>query len=206
MFGMYGHSQRVLHHHNPETNNQVVKAASALFAGVCEASLAPFERVQTLLQNSKYHNQFKNTFHTATELWRAHGLREFYRGFVPIIIRNTSSTVVYFLIRDHFILTDKNLDERTSPQPLRNFVGGALLGACLGAATYPLNVAKTRIQTQVGGEFVSFVSILSTIYRERNSKLTLVYRGVLINCMRSMVSWGIITMSYDWFRSFFNRV
>ncbi len=38
-----------------------VKSVAAFAAGCTEATLAPFERVQVLMQESKFHSQFKNT-------------------------------------------------------------------------------------------------------------------------------------------------
>uniref|UniRef100_A0A1I7U644 COX assembly mitochondrial protein n=1 Tax=Caenorhabditis tropicalis TaxID=1561998 RepID=A0A1I7U644_9PELO len=62
------------------------------FSGACEALLCPLERVQALLQTSKYHDKFKNTLHALTRI-QDYGYREYYRGFSVILIRNSLSSV-----------------------------------------------------------------------------------------------------------------
>lgn len=60
MFGVYEGTRKpmVEHlHYNPYT----AKIIAGLVAGSVETILMPFERVQTLLADSKYHSKFNNT-------------------------------------------------------------------------------------------------------------------------------------------------
>ncbi|KAG7199647.1 hypothetical protein KM043_014240 [Ampulex compressa] len=51
-------------------NTVLATILAAKFAGTAEAILMPLERVQTLLQDWRYHNKFKNTSHAFQYLWR----------------------------------------------------------------------------------------------------------------------------------------
>ncbi|XP_015436341.1 PREDICTED: solute carrier family 25 member 51 isoform X2 [Dufourea novaeangliae] len=61
MFSMYEGCKKRLY---VLTNNDLlVRILAAHFAGTAEAILMPLERVQTLLQDWRYHDKFKNTSH-----------------------------------------------------------------------------------------------------------------------------------------------
>lgn len=60
MFGVYEGTRRPL---SSTLHPVLAKIAAAMIAGTTEAVLTPFERIQTLLQDHKYQQQFKNTTH-----------------------------------------------------------------------------------------------------------------------------------------------
>ncbi len=92
--------------HHPETGAYLhmqydwqVRAAAGLLAGSTEALLAPFERIQTLLQHRRYTEIFKNTWQV-TRMLANHGPKEYYRGFTAIILRNGPANACWFSLRD----------------------------------------------------------------------------------------------------------
>lgn len=62
MFGVYEGTKRPLIE-NLEWNAYNAKIAAGITAGTVEAVLMPFERVQTVLADSKFHKEYKNTPH-----------------------------------------------------------------------------------------------------------------------------------------------
>lgn len=60
----------------------------------------PFERIQTLLADSTYHDRFKNTSQAFQYVWKNYGYRELYRGLMPILIRNGPSNALFFVMRE----------------------------------------------------------------------------------------------------------
>ena len=102
MFGMYDANQRVISHYFPVVPQTANKVTSGLIAGCTEAILCPFERVQILMQDKKFHDHYKNTFHSFKEL-RQFGVREYYRGLQPIVFRNSTSSALFFLGREHIM-------------------------------------------------------------------------------------------------------
>jgi len=194
MFGMYDHYRMYLSA-TTTWDKRVCDANAALIAGCMEAILCPFERIQVLMQDKKYHGHFRNTFHAASAL-KSYGLREYYRGLSCVLIRNGPSNAAFFLIR-------KPLKQMlpSSDTPLGNictdFISGAVLGASISTTFYPINVIKTRMQSKMGGEFIGIIDTYNTVFNERNRSWRKMFRGVHLNFTRSLLSWGIINASYE---------
>ncbi|XP_061581203.1 solute carrier family 25 member 51b [Cololabis saira] len=198
MFGLYQDFSRVLHDGVGDRGvpEIVTKSFAAALAGTAEALLTPFERVQTLLQDHRHHSRFNNTAHTFRTLLSEYGVRECYRGLVPILLRNGPSNVLFFGLRGPI---KELLPEATNRAGhlVNDFVCGGVLGAALGIMFYPLNVVKSRAQSQVGGDFQPCRKVLLTVWRERGGSLAMLFRGAHLNYHRSLLSWGIINATYE---------
>ncbi|XP_074529622.1 solute carrier family 25 member 51b [Halichoeres trimaculatus] len=198
MFGLYQDFSRVLLDHAGGSGvpELVTRSFAAALAGTAEAILTPFERVQTLLQDHRHHGRFNNTAHTFRTLLTEYGIREWYRGLVPILLRNGPSNVLFFGLRGPI---KEQLPEATSRagHMVNDFVCGGLLGAALGIMFYPLNVVKSRAQSQVGGAFQPCGQVLLTVWRERGCSVVMLFRGAHLNYHRSLLSWGIINATYE---------
>lgn len=177
-------------------NNVLAKVLAANIAGTMEALLMPLERVQTLLQDWRYHSKFKNTPHAFRYLLTNHGVTECYRGMVPIIFRNGLSNLMFFTLRDQ----SKALMGKQESL-LTNFVSGAVIGGFTSTVFYPMNVIKIHMQSKIGGDFEKFLVVTREVYVSRNRSLTFFYKGVQLNCMRSFISWGVINASYDFLKN-----
>ncbi|CAK9818915.1 Mitochondrial nicotinamide adenine dinucleotide transporter SLC25A51 [Anthophora quadrimaculata] len=178
------------------TNNDVLtRVLAAHFAGTAEAILMPLERVQTLLQDWRYHNKFKNTPHAFKYLLKNYGVSECYRGLVPIIYRNSCSNLMFFLLKEK---SKQLMGEQESL--LTSFINGALIGGFTSTVFYPINVIKIHMQSKIGGNFEKFMAVTREIYIARNRSIVSFYKGVHLNCMRSFISWGVINASYDFLK------
>ncbi|XP_062856480.1 solute carrier family 25 member 51b [Trichomycterus rosablanca] len=198
MFGLYEDFSRLLLHHGRSCGSPEIltRSTAAFLAGTAEAALTPFERVQTLLQDHRHAGRFRNTAHAFGSLVQQHGVRECYRGLVPVLLRNGPSNVLFFGLRGPL---RRQLPEAHSHagHMLNDFVCGGLLGAGLGVLFYPLNVVKSRAQSQVGGAFVPCSQVLLTVWRERGRSVVMLFRGATLNYHRSLLSWGIINSTYE---------
>ncbi|CAL7939675.1 unnamed protein product [Xylocopa violacea] len=174
---------------------KLFRVLAAHFAGTAEAILVPLERVQTLLQDWRYHDKFKNTSHAFKYLLKNYGVSECYRGLVPIICRNSCSNLIFFILKEQ---SGKLMDEQESV--LTSFINGALIGGFTSTIFYPMNVIKTHMQSKIGGDFEKFMTVAHEIYIARNRSIMSFYKGVHLNCMRSFISWGVITASYDFLK------
>lgn len=195
MFGMYEKCNKWTYQMYPNIPINIVHTSSALIAGSLEASLVPFERVQTLMQNKNYHNKFTNTFHAFKEL-RHYGLKEYFRGVTPVLLRNGPSNVIFFTyrekIKEHLPHSDKILINT-----LEDFISGGILGALISTTCFPINSIKTHMQSTLGGRFPGFIESFTTVYTQRNRKFRNLFIGVHVNYTRSLISWGIINSSYE---------
>ncbi|KAM7536678.1 hypothetical protein Aperf_G00000082764 [Anoplocephala perfoliata] len=201
MFGFQSQSQRFLQRHQltmvlPPHIKTVI---SATLAGSLEATLTPFERVQTLLQSSNSSHLYKNTSGTLYSLLKSHGFRELYRGFTAVILRNCIGNVLYFSGKNKLQEKSYSQDVPSSQRHLTDFLIGGFLGSTIGVILFPLNVAKTQMQSVVGSSFNSLRLTLRCLLNERQHvKIGRLYSGLPANFVRSLLSWGIITMVYEW--------
>lgn len=199
MFGLYDQYYKYLTNHNILTSHYPASILAALFAGSTEAVLCPFERIQTILQHRNFTHEFANTVDVARKLY-PYGIKEYYRGLTAILLRNGPSNVLFFTLR-------KPLRELFPPAKenealwnmTRDFFSGAMLGAFLSTTFFPLNVVKTVMQAKYNEPYQSVLYTLKETLRERKG-ITGLFRGVQINFTRSLLSWGIINTSYEFFR------
>lgn len=197
MFGVYDGSLQPLLAW--EVNSYIAKSTAGIIAGSVEATLMPFERLQTLLIHPKYHNKFRNTAHAARHIARHYGIKEFYRGLTPILLRNGPSNALFFIIRDE-VREMLPAQDSIMYHGVQNFLAGATIGAFLSTLFYPLNVIKIAMQCELGGPHRTVAYEFRYVLLKRGSKFANFYHGVLLNISRAFLSWGIINASYEIFR------
>lgn len=198
MFGMYDKSNRYL---KPYLSNSpyLMKFTSAMFAGSIEAILTPFERLQTLLQDSAYHTHHSNTPQLVRHIYNEHGLKEYYRGLSAVLCRNGPSNVVFFIARHEVAKRFPSDLSKDSMYRifLKDFLIGAVIGAVNSSVFFPFNVIKIHMQSKLGGSYDSLWQVTREVYIERGRKLSSFYRGVHMNCTRSFISWGVAMVAYE---------
>ncbi|CAH1736605.1 mitochondrial nicotinamide adenine dinucleotide transporter SLC25A51 [Aphis gossypii] len=196
MFGTYDAIQKPLLESN--LNTRLAKVIAALVAGTAEATLTPFERVQTLLQNNHYNKNFINMRHAIKVIATDYSVSEFYRGLTPILLRNGPSNISFFLLREaanSYIVIPTSA--WTGYKLFKEFLTGAFIGALNSALFYPCNVLKVHMQSNLGGPFKSIKQAATEIYQERGNRISYFYRGVHMNYTRSFISWGVVNVAYE---------
>ncbi|KAJ8968562.1 hypothetical protein NQ314_002226 [Rhamnusium bicolor] len=193
MFGVYEEVRRNLVEYG--INSYAAKAMGAMASGTTEAILMPFERVQTLLADARYHDEFRNTIH-AFKVLKKYGFGEYYRGLFPILLRNGPSNVGFFIVRDEI---QSRMPKRDNEffRTISEFICGAMIGVVLSSLFYPLNVLKVAMQNKVGGSYENPFKVLLHVYRERGGKIRYIYHGVHTNCTRAFLSWGVMNTAYE---------
>lgn len=195
MFGTYKTYKEILSNEFPSVSPLSVLCAAATLAGSTEALLTPFERVQTLLQDGHYNSKFKNTYHAFVDI-RKHGVKEYYRGFTPIILRNSVGNILFFSLKDRVKDVLPKADS-VLHHLINDFISGAFVGALTSTIFYPVNVVKTQMQACCGTQFISLFQAFKLTYHERGCSIKKMYLGVHVNYTRAFLSWGIINASYQ---------
>ena len=195
MFGTYAHYYDVLRSSAPGMWPLFIHTAAAMGAGCTEAILAPFERVQVVLQVKDFHGNLRNSAH-AFKTISSLGVKEMYRGLSAILLRNGPSNTLFLGLRQPLKEALPH-SESMWGQTLSAFLCGAGLGAALSTAFFPLNVVKNRMQARIGGPFLSLQQALHETLVERDHRWRKLFRGVHVNYTRSFVSWGIINAVYE---------
>jgi hypothetical protein len=174
-----------------------VRTAAAILAGSVEGLLAPFERIQTILQHRHYSHEFAHSWDVLKRLC-SFGPGELYRGFSCILLRNGPANAVFFSFRDpvrDLLPPPVPGSPTAAAQDFgRDFVSGALLGAGISTLFFPMNPVKAAMQLQIGGPFRSLAAVWQEVATERG--ISGLYRGVGVNAARSLIGWGIVNGAY----------
>ncbi|XP_030370537.1 solute carrier family 25 member 51 [Scaptodrosophila lebanonensis] len=195
MFGVFDGTRRYLIH-DYGLNDYCAKIMAGVVAGSVESILLPFERIQTLLADSKFHQYFSNTPNAFRYVITNYGFRELYRGIEPVFWRNGLSNALFFMLREEAsvrLSKRKSVSSRTAQE----FIAGAVIGASISTMFYPLNVIKVALQSDMGHKTEGSWHACKRIYRERNSRIGNFYRGCAFNTGRSFISWGIMNTAYE---------
>jgi hypothetical protein len=197
MFGTNSHYLHLFQSLSRDDHWYYQPIASAL-AGSTEAVLTPLERTQVLLQTPKYNTRFRNARHAFVFIYRTYGIAEYYRGLTLILMRNSLSNVVFFACRKP---VKEMLPVATSDiqHSLVDFFSGGLLGALLSTLIYPLNVLKNIQQSDMGGRYDRPLAMFRSIYEQRGHSMKELYIGAKWNFVRSLISWGIINSTYEYY-------
>ena len=177
-------------------SNHLCMGIAGGLAGLTEATLTPFERVQAVLQLEKFHNSYTNTWHVFQQISKNHGYHELYRGLSAICTRNALSNVIFFTARQPlksvFPTASNNLQNS-----FYDFISGGLLGASISTVFYPLNVVKSHMQVRIGGSYLSMNEAFRIIYEARNRRFLNLFKGVHSNFIRAIFAWGITNSVYE---------
>ena len=194
----------ILRSMSPNNRNILITSISGGMAGLTEAILTPFERVQALLQIPKYHDSYRHTWHVFQDVTKAHGFNELYRGMSAICMRNAFSNSLFFSLRipmkEMFPETDNKFENS-----IYDFLNGALIGAVLSTMFFPLNVVKSNMQANVGGDFPGIYKTFMVVYEQRDRKLAGMFKGVGGNFTRALLAWGITNSVYELILSSFKN-
>ncbi|TDG48421.1 hypothetical protein AWZ03_005166 [Drosophila navojoa] len=195
MFGVFDGTRRYLVE-DYRFNDYGAKVIAGVVAGSAESILLPFERVQTLLADSKFHRYFSNTPSAFRYVVTNYGFRELYRGIEPVFWRNGLSNALFFMLREE---ASNRLPKRksVSTRTAQEFIAGAVIGASISTLFYPLNVIKVSLQSEMGQLTEGSWHACKRIYRERDSRIANFYRGCAFNTGRSFISWGIMNAAYE---------
>ena len=197
MFGCYHKFQRILLSKYPNTNHVYLQLCSGMMAGTLEAFLTPFERIQTLLADHKHHEKIANTIHAFRKIGKHYTIKEYYRGYTAIVLRNGPSSALFFSLRGPIKESMPGAGDSEVLSFAEDFASGALLGAALSTLFYPLNVVKSNMQRHLGGAYTGVIRTFKFIYKQRGNSFIRMNFGVSVNFSRALVSWGIINATYE---------
>ena len=175
-------------------------------AGVCaKTAVSPFERVRILAQTRPAGGSL-NPIHLGKEVIQAEGLVGFWRGNGANILRVFPSRGILFWSNDRFktLLGAERTEKRGRFQNSKSFAAGAMAGITACFSTYPLDLARTRITSQVanaGPDAAKYVTVRGTVLTVvRNEGLWALYRGMGPTLMGALPYEGIKFGCYDMLR------
>lgn len=131
-----------------------VHAVATAFAGVCatvvnDGVMTPLDVVKQRMQLCGK-QVYGSVYECVKHVYEHHGVGAFFAGYRATLVMNVPFTAVYFCGYEsakRLILRWRGLKEGQFSGS-SHCVAGAIAGACAAASTNPLDVVKTRLQTQ----------------------------------------------------------
>lgn len=168
--------------------------AGATATLVNDACMTPADVIKQRLQVA--HSPYKGILDCATTVMRQEGWRAFFKSYPTTIVMNIPFTAIHFSVYEsakRFLRIESEQDEETLAVQL---LAGGVAGGSAAAVTNPLDVVKTRLQTEGVHSSTKYsasvVATLRKIVQEEGAQA--VWRGlqprVLFHVPAAAVCWG----------------
>ncbi|XP_070272700.1 mitoferrin-1 isoform X1 [Myotis yumanensis] len=208
-FGCYEKMKRTLnavfhHHGNSHIANGIAGSMATLLH---DAVMNPAEVVKQRMQ--MYNSPHRSALGCIRTVWRTEGLRAFYRSYTTQLTMNIPFQSIHFI-------TYEFLQEQVNPHrgynPQSHILSGGLAGALAAAATTPLDVCKTLLNTQenmalslanISGRLTGMANAFRTVYQLNG--LPGYFKGMQARIIYQMPSTAISWSVYEFFKYFLTK-
>ncbi|CAI5481690.1 unnamed protein product [Closterium sp. Yama58-4] len=164
-------------------------AVGGALGGVSHTIVAPIERVKLLLQTQDsnaailagQHRRYRGFVDAVTTIVKEEGFWALWRGNGTSVMRYYPSLALNFAFKDYYRVLFAPSHLLAEPSASRiaagNFLAGAAAGATSLLVTYPLDVAHTRLATDIGTrrQFAGMRSVIVSLWRAEGIRG--LYRG-----------------------------
>ncbi|NWW73113.1 MFRN1 protein, partial [Climacteris rufus] len=172
-----------------------------------DAVMNPAEVVKQRLQ--MFNSPHTSVLGCVRAVRRTEGWGAFYRSYSTQLTMNVPFQAIHFVTYE---LLQEQLNPRRQYQPRSHILAGAVAGAVAAAATTPLDVCKTLLNTQentalsslnVRGHLVGMGNAFRTVYRLQG--LPGFFKGVQARVIYQMPSTAIAWSVYEFFKYFLTK-
>ncbi|KAF5741680.1 Solute carrier family 25 member 45 [Tripterygium wilfordii] len=168
--------------------------------------LSPVElvKIRLQLQNTNPTKPHQTHLHkgpvdVAKGIFRAEGLRGFYRGFTITALRDAPAHCVYFWTYEYMREQLHPGCRKNGQESLKTMLlAGGLAGVASWVFCYPLDVVKTRLQAQSASSPDRYNGILDCLHRSvKQDGYGVLWRGLGTAIARAFVVNGAIFSAYE---------
>ncbi|XP_059488807.1 mitoferrin-1 [Neocloeon triangulifer] len=191
-FSCYEYSKDKLCRLVPSASDFAPGVAGALAALLHDGVMNPAEVVKQRLQ--MYGSPYKTSLECVRRVYRAEGMGAFYRSYTTQLTMNVPFQSIHFMTYE---LMQKYTNKTGNYNPKAHMVSGAMAGAIAAAATTPLDVCKTLLNTQESA-VTGLVAAARTIYRLNG--LGGFFKGLRARVLYQMPSTAICWSTYEFFK------
>ncbi|EEB12365.1 ADP,ATP carrier protein, putative [Pediculus humanus corporis] len=135
------------------------------------------------------------------------GLKGFYRGYVPTFLGVIPYAGASFFTYESLKIWYSDLMGKAKPDSLILLAFGAASGFCGQGISYPLDIVRRRMQTEVitKQNYQSIFGTLKTIYRTEGF-IKGFFKGLSMNWIKGPIAVGISFATYDGMTDFLRRI
>eukprot|EP00118_Oscarella_pearsei_P021989 m.250686 g.250686 ORF g.250686 m.250686 type:complete len:308 (+) comp40324_c2_seq13:128-1051(+) len=178
--------------------------AGALATLVHDGFMNPVEVVKQRMQ--VYGSPYKTSLQCARHIYRSEGIRAFYRSYTTQLSMNIPFQCTNFIVYEatRFCL---NPDGQYNPKA--HVLAGGAAGAVASAATNPLDVAKTLLNTQEpsvrpsGSHVQGMTTAFKVIYQQNG--MSGFFKGIRARIVHQMPATAICWSVYEFFKHLLNE-
>ncbi|NXA95092.1 MFRN1 protein, partial [Melanocharis versteri] len=172
-----------------------------------DAVMNPAEVVKQRLQ--MFNSPYTSVLGCVRTVQRTEGFGAFYRSYTTQLTMNVPFQAIHFITYE---LLQEHLNPHRQYNPRSHIVAGAVAGAVAAAATTPLDVCKTLLNTQentalsslnIRGHLSGMANAFSTVYQLGG--LPGFFKGVQARVIYQMPSTAIAWSVYEFFKYFLTK-
>ncbi|KAJ3576777.1 hypothetical protein NP233_g191 [Leucocoprinus birnbaumii] len=191
---------------------------SQLFSAGVAAGLAngfvsgPVEHIRIRLQTqSNVNPTWNGPWDAIKKIYSAHGIKGLYKGQGVTFLREASGYGVYFLAYEKLVQREmaKKGIRRDEISPVNAVLYGAAAGYALWAVIYPIDMIKSRMQTDgftpaTGQKYKSTIDCVRTVWRTEG--LPAFTRGLTPTLIRSPFANGATFLGFEMAARMLDRI
>lgn len=177
-----------------QVNHLVYGVAGCIATVLHDGIMNPAEVVKQRLQ--MYNSPYRNVMSCIRHIYKTEGIFAFYRSYTTQLAMNVPYQSMHFIAYE-FGQSIFNPDHTYNPKA--HVIAGAMAGAIAAAATTPLDVCKTVLNTQQGDVKVQgLVDAFKTVYKYGGIKGY--FRGLDARILYQMPATAICWSTYEFFK------
>ena len=179
--------------------------ASASAEILADLFLCPMESLKIRIQTSR-NGSFPTNFISGFNQMKKEGLHGFYKGFVPLILRQVPNTMLKFTIFENTVkfiykyLFKKEKSQYSKMTKLYiSFISGTVAGILCCFISNPADVVVSKLNTSKTSKDIPTIQSIKTIYNEIG--FLGLWRGLYIRILIVGVLSGLEWLIYDTFKT-----
>lgn len=153
----------------------------------------PAEVIKQRLQ--MYNTPYKSVADCMRRVYQTEGPKAFYRSYTTQLTMNIPFQSIHFMTYE---VMQKMTNKDKTYNPAAHMFSGAIAGAVAAAATTPLDVCKTLLNTQQNAKAKGLVEACATVYRLGGPMGF--FRGMQARVMYQMPATAICWSTYEFFK------
>jgi len=203
-FWTYGAAARFIGNGKPKSEMSLSQiGVSGFLAGIAIGTwLTPVEFIKCQMQDMKTSRKYFSALNCLKKtLSEPRGLRKIFTGYWPTLNRETFGNAAWFTTYEAVSkwLTPKS--DRQAPA-WAVITGGGAAGVAFWSLIYPIDLVKSKIQTQLFTE-----TFWSLFVKELNTGgVRALYRGMGITLPRAAISNGVVFFAYEYSKRFLDSI
>ncbi|OCT70131.1 hypothetical protein XELAEV_18037052mg [Xenopus laevis] len=193
---------------HPGGNSHIANGAAGCVATLLhDAAMNPAEVIKQRMQ--MYNSPYRKVTDCMRAVWQTEGAGAFYRSYTTQLTMNIPFQAIHFMTYEFL---QEHLNPYRQYNPTSHMLSGACAGAVAAAATTPLDVCKTLLNTQeslalnssnISGHITGMANAIRTVYKVGG--ITAYFRGVQARVIYQVPSTAIAWSVYEFFKYFITK-